>query len=300
MSSAPDNGVFQIPELLASILFHLPAKKVFAVQRVSKAWKAAIVQSPSIQTKLFLRLDGRPRETWELVNAKLETKLPVDKSARGYAREHRRNFRHPIVENGERFRRVDITQQEHNRLNLPISLNPLLQEISHERSGSTCVERALRWHNHPATHWYLASGAPARYLGTIATLARRSETFLSDAPCHQARIEVRERLRDAAAVATGFPFEARLSDIEIESASGLQIADINSAISHGHGHSFEFDPYLAVHECDNLGLLQAGLTRANVHAIIEKKLGWEGVASEPKIDVFVYLKFDESHRDLSP
>jgi hypothetical protein len=280
------DSVFQVAELLECILSHLPAKKIFAVQCVSQAWKKAISQSPSIQRKLFFRLDGGPKETWELVDPKLENVLPIER----YAIDHTGRYQPPIIKNGERFRLVEITQQDYNRLILPISLNPLLQERLRKH---TCLERILCWHSSPTTLRDLASGMDAHYHGTIVTLAQLSETFLSDPPCHRAKIKFRELLKDPASVPTGEVYEAELDDIIIESASGLKIQDIERAIYDGRGKSFGFTPFLDVPEWDNLELLQAGLTRVDVHAIIKKKLGWRDVASEPQIDVFVDLVFDE-------
>jgi hypothetical protein len=69
-SDSTSHRVFEREELLEIILSFLPASKVFGVQRVSKRWKAAIVASPSIQRKLFLRLTDQEPETWLWVKAR--------------------------------------------------------------------------------------------------------------------------------------------------------------------------------------------------------------------------------------
>jgi hypothetical protein len=43
---------------------HMPVKIIFAVQRVSQKFKAVVDTSPSIQTKVFRRLQNTPAETW--------------------------------------------------------------------------------------------------------------------------------------------------------------------------------------------------------------------------------------------
>lgn len=57
----------QIPELLENVLVHLPLKVLFQVQRVSRQFRDTVQQSPSIQTKLWLRPSIRKsKQQWEL------------------------------------------------------------------------------------------------------------------------------------------------------------------------------------------------------------------------------------------
>ena len=48
-----------IPELLALIILALPQSEILIVQRVSKAWKSIIEDTPDIQQKLFLQPSTR-------------------------------------------------------------------------------------------------------------------------------------------------------------------------------------------------------------------------------------------------
>ncbi|OCL15321.1 hypothetical protein AOQ84DRAFT_49271 [Glonium stellatum] len=60
--------VLDTPELLESILLHLPLQDLLHSQRVSRQFHAAITSSPSIQQALFLRAKRRkssPNE-WEI------------------------------------------------------------------------------------------------------------------------------------------------------------------------------------------------------------------------------------------
>lgn len=55
-TDAARKAVFETPELLEHIISFLPATVIFAkVQRLSRAWKAAVDASPAIQTKLWLQ-----------------------------------------------------------------------------------------------------------------------------------------------------------------------------------------------------------------------------------------------------
>lgn len=55
-TDAARKAVSETPELLEHIISFLPAKVIFAkVQRLSRAWKAAVESSPAIQTKLWLQ-----------------------------------------------------------------------------------------------------------------------------------------------------------------------------------------------------------------------------------------------------
>ena len=59
MASAEER-VLSINELLSMILEQLPGRKIFAIQSVSKHWRAIIQASPTIQKNLFLRAEGAP------------------------------------------------------------------------------------------------------------------------------------------------------------------------------------------------------------------------------------------------
>ena len=58
--ATPTEEALGVNELLSMILEHLPPRKVFVLQRVSKHWQAVINGSPTIQTKLFLRPSKSP------------------------------------------------------------------------------------------------------------------------------------------------------------------------------------------------------------------------------------------------
>ncbi|KAK4493804.1 hypothetical protein PRZ48_014989 [Zasmidium cellare] len=63
-TDAARKAVFNTSELLENILVHLPARKLFTIQRVNQQFKEAIEGSVEIQQKMFLRLGGEPKEEW--------------------------------------------------------------------------------------------------------------------------------------------------------------------------------------------------------------------------------------------
>jgi hypothetical protein len=60
-TDAARQTVLNTSELLERIILHLPMKNIFAVQRVSHKFKAVADTSPSIQTKVFRRLQNTQR-----------------------------------------------------------------------------------------------------------------------------------------------------------------------------------------------------------------------------------------------
>lgn len=58
--------MFGTTEILEAILEHLPAKALFSVQRVSKAFQATILGSTRIQHKMFLRIRNEAEIPWAL------------------------------------------------------------------------------------------------------------------------------------------------------------------------------------------------------------------------------------------
>lgn len=60
-----EQRVFEAAELLEHIISFLPMKKIFTLQRTSKRWKNVINASPSIQEKMFLRLNNKPKPVCE-------------------------------------------------------------------------------------------------------------------------------------------------------------------------------------------------------------------------------------------
>lgn len=65
-TDAARKAVFNMSELLESILVCLPPKTLFGVQRVSKQFQAVIATSIPIQEKMFLRLRNKPQRSWLL------------------------------------------------------------------------------------------------------------------------------------------------------------------------------------------------------------------------------------------
>lgn len=62
-SDTASRAVFHTSELVENILFYLPARDLFRVQRVSMSFKNAIANSRRIQEKLFLRKEPSEPET---------------------------------------------------------------------------------------------------------------------------------------------------------------------------------------------------------------------------------------------
>lgn len=76
-TSTVRDRVLGLNEILTEILVHLPPKKIFEVQRVSKSFLSAIQKSPEIREKLFLRqrkrIKNMPAERRGIEHAKLTT-----------------------------------------------------------------------------------------------------------------------------------------------------------------------------------------------------------------------------------
>jgi hypothetical protein len=62
----PGSQAFSTTEILEAILEHLPARTLFGVQRVSKAFQATILGSQRIQHKMFLRIKNETQVPWAL------------------------------------------------------------------------------------------------------------------------------------------------------------------------------------------------------------------------------------------
>lgn len=58
IKASPGHAVFNTAELLENILSFLPFKNLFGVMRVSKQFKSAIDNSPTLQRMIFLRLSS--------------------------------------------------------------------------------------------------------------------------------------------------------------------------------------------------------------------------------------------------
>lgn len=76
-ASTARDKVLGINEILTNVLVHLPPKRIFEVQSVSKSFLNAIQKSPEIQEKLFLRqrrkIKNVPAERRSVEHAKLAT-----------------------------------------------------------------------------------------------------------------------------------------------------------------------------------------------------------------------------------
>jgi len=53
-NSAAHEVLGSVPELLETVLYHLPLTDLLLAQRVSRTWRAAIQQSPKLQRALFI------------------------------------------------------------------------------------------------------------------------------------------------------------------------------------------------------------------------------------------------------
>lgn len=62
-TDGPRQAVFKTAELLENILLHLPAVKIFGVQRVCRQFRDVVATSAVIRQKLFLQPSGE-RQTW--------------------------------------------------------------------------------------------------------------------------------------------------------------------------------------------------------------------------------------------
>lgn len=65
-TDATRQAVFSTHELVENIVSRLPQKDLFRYRRVSKHFKSAIEDSPTLQQTMFLRPRGTPRQTWHL------------------------------------------------------------------------------------------------------------------------------------------------------------------------------------------------------------------------------------------
>lgn len=63
--------VLNVPELLESILSHLPMKDLFITGRVNKTFYRLIVTSPTLQRQLFL-LPGKGQPKWQLLQSSID------------------------------------------------------------------------------------------------------------------------------------------------------------------------------------------------------------------------------------
>lgn len=104
--------VMKIPELLENILSFLPPRKIFILQRVCKDWKKASAKCPGIQEKLFFRLQDKPPEVWELLDAG---------SNNIYRRYHDSSFRTAT--------RSILPADHEGRRILPVALSPVLSAL---------------------------------------------------------------------------------------------------------------------------------------------------------------------------
>lgn len=63
----PRRAVLETTEIFENILSFLPPRSIFGVQRVSHQWKNVIASSPTLQEKMFLRVQKKSPETWMLL-----------------------------------------------------------------------------------------------------------------------------------------------------------------------------------------------------------------------------------------
>jgi hypothetical protein len=148
---------------------HLPVKIIFAVQRVSQKFKAVVDTSPSIQTKVFRRLQNTPAETWAACD---------------------------ITAHGVRNLDVHATPTEDPRpggkLLRPVVLNPLLKVVPRP----SCSPRP--WTRTPKSSYFddemLWSGREFVEIevrqGLLGNDPSFLKTYITDLPTRKARVTI--------------------------------------------------------------------------------------------------------------
>jgi hypothetical protein len=140
------------------VLWYLPPRKVFEIQRVSRYWNKVIATSPDIQEMLFLRPlpAGRPLEAWEVVDSELQ-RIQRDKPNPGRLQLHEFEVRQ-----GQENANVDG-----HILILPVAINPLLKE------GHPPREALVKANDQGVMEYKIAARSEhISYYGTMAPLER--------------------------------------------------------------------------------------------------------------------------------
>jgi hypothetical protein len=198
-------------------------------------WKEVITASPEIQKILFLRLRpaGRPFETWELVDATLNRVRLVQQDLAFSGLPHASVFH---------IRQVQHTQDDANsrdpELFLPVALNPLMLRRNLSQTGSVNPRLPLVKIDAMATSRMIeyTCGESVRYRGKTDVLQRCADMYLTDPPCHAAKVYVRLFSRDQIS-GPGLLYRTK-----IECNTGLRIGDIVEGLGRGEAG------YHGVHE----------------------------------------------------
>ncbi|KAM0703186.1 hypothetical protein Q7P35_009124 [Cladosporium inversicolor] len=103
-------AVINIPELLESILSHLPMKDLFAASRVNKAFHRLIETSPTLKRKLFLLPGESQPKYWQLVRNWITGK-----------------YRTVIAPTSEIFGTLPASEDAFGKPSLVARVNPLLK-----------------------------------------------------------------------------------------------------------------------------------------------------------------------------
>jgi hypothetical protein len=228
--NACDN-VLKITELLARVLSHLPPRKIFEIQRVSRYWNEVITTCPEIQEMLFLRPQPAERtvKAWAVVDSELR-------------RIQRRATPYPEGVQLHEFevrRRQEVSNVDGHILLLPVALNPLLKRSIPPRPP--LIEA-----NDQGVMEYktAACSEPISYYGTMAPLERHACMQLTQPATHGALFTVTLIYRDADAPLTSTPIVAELRRFEVHSSSGLKLQDVVEKMCRGEGgacHIYELD-----------------------------------------------------------
>ena len=243
------NSVLGTVELLESILSSLPVRNLFVVQAVSKTWKQTIAQSPRIQVMMFFRCRSRRRKIWEMVNEQLE-RMPImatesDSTNKDYVIKARiRDVqRRPGYRKYVTLRRIvaadTIEGQDH--LILPLRLNPRLKApSSYQRVPLVEADLHGVYSTVPyANMTMLEDLQRVEYSGSIATLERIADMYVSDPPWPEASMEITVIFREAGARPQPGFIEVVIYGIDIESKIGLKMADVLQGLSQRGSHYAE-------------------------------------------------------------
>jgi hypothetical protein len=272
---ATRDAVLNTTELLERILAHLPSRKIFVIQGVSKHWKKVISTSPDIQETLFLRPTPpeRPREIWELVDAQFNRVRVLTKTeARLYAGD---------CDPRRLEQREGDAVRNHAPVYLLVALNPMMERSA----GSFLTRHTVVGLDEPGVAHTIKDTRHERvsYEGTMALLEQNASMYLTNPPTCEAYIDVTVFYRDADAPSTTPAIKASLSRIVVESSKGLKIQDIVEGAYRGESISC----FVFTH--DNSSLYGGG-TLDRLRNDVREKRNWRRAIRDPIIYLDITLQ----------
>jgi hypothetical protein len=274
------DAVLNTTELLERIIAHLPNRKIFTIQRVSRHWREVIAACPNIQEMLFFRPtpSGKPFQIWELVDAKTNRvrilpEVPVRLKAH--------TSDNPPDEHTQEGTGGDSTWRF-----LPVALNPLM-----ERAVQSILSRGcLKGLDEPAIASTITETRHERvtYKGSLTFLERYASMYLTNPPTCNAYIDVTVFYRDANGSCTTRPVKATMCRIVVASRAGLKINDIIEGTCRGESVS------CFLHAHDNVSLLD-GSTLGRLRNTIREKCKWRRAIRDPIIHLDIILQASALH-----